>query len=666
MEPDFGGYATRADVKCRDGRTIAPEAFKDMDGKRVPLVWQHGHESVDNVLGHAILEAREDGVYAKAYFNETPKGKNAKLMVQHGDVTALSIYANGLLERGKRVLHGLIREVSLVLAGANPGALIDYVNIAHGDGDFTHLEDEAVIYTGLSLEHSDASGPATPTEPTVQDVYKTLNDEQRGLLHYMVDQALTAASSDVAHSDDSDQTDEGTDNTADTEDATDEGELEHKEGTDEDMTTRNVFEQNGDDTKTKRGPSLSHSDMKGILEGAQRLGSLKAAVDEYALAHNVESIELLFPDARNLTETPQWDKRRTEWVVGVLDSCKKTPFSRVKTLVADITLDEARARGYVKGDFKKEEWFSLTKRVTGPTTIYKKQKLDRDDIIDITDFDVVMWIKGEMRLMLEEECARAILISDGREVDDDDKVKDPAGSADGNGIRSILNDHPLFVTTVNVNIDDANSDWSEVAEEILRQRRHYKGTGMPTFYTTNTVVTNLLLTKDTLGRRLWRTVEELAQELRVSGIVEVEPMESESDVLGIMVNLVDYNIGADRGGEVSFFDDFDLDYNKYLYLLETRFSGALTKIKSAVVIKKTAGANTLVTPTEPTMNKTTFVVTIPTVSGVVYKNADGDTLTAGAQTALTAGETLVVTAYATSGHYLVNNAFKWTFKRPAA
>jgi len=662
MEPDFGGYATKADIKCRDGRTISPQAFTEMNGKRVPLVWQHGHDSPDNVLGHAMLETRDDGVYANAFFNKTPRAQNTKLMVEHGDITALSIYANGLVEKSKRVLHGMIREVSLVLAGANPGALIDYVNIAHGDGDFTTLEDEAVIYTGLSLVHGD-SGPPSPTEPTISDVYESLDEKQKELVHYLVNAALESSSDETSGDGDATHSAVSEDKTDSKED--DKSDLKHTEGTDN-VTTRNVFEQNGGADKNG-GPSLTHDDIKQILTDAERLGSMKAAVEGYAVAHGIESIDLLFPDAKNLTDTPQWDKRRTEWVASVLDSCRKTPFSRVKTLIADITQDEARARGYVKGNLKKEEWFGLTKRTTGPTTIYKKQKLDRDDIVDITDFDVVLWIKGEMRLMLEEECAVAILISDGREVDDDDKVKDPAAAADGNGIRSILHDHELFATTVNINIDDANSNWTEVVEAILRNRKHYKGSGQPTFYTTDTVLTGMLLTKDTLGRRLWRTVEELAQELRVAGIVVVEPMERETDLIGILVNLTDYNIGADRGGEVSFFDDFDLDYNQYKYLLETRFSGALAKIKSAIVVKRATSTDVLVAPTAPTMNKTTFVVTIPTKTGVVYKNAAGDTLTAGAQTALSAGTSLVVTAFSTTGYFFENNAEdQWTFKRPAA
>lgn len=660
MEPDFSGWATKAGLKCSDGRTIMPDAFKHMDKMTVPLVYQHGHNNIDNVLGHVVLENLPQGVRAHGFFNETPAGQKAKLMVQHKDLDKLSIFANQIVEKvmagTKAVLHGMIREVSLVLSGANPGAVIDYVRIQHSDdvNDYTESETEAIIHTGelLELEHAAASA-------TIQDVFDTLDDDQKKLVHYMIAAALEAAGKapQMAQSavEDEGESDDKKD------DKKDEGDLTHQEGK-TDMTARNVFEQNnksGDERHV-----LTHDAIKGILADATKPGNtLKSAVEAYAIQHGITNIGVMFPDAKALADRPEFNKRRTEWVAGVLNGTRKSPFSRVKTLVADITVEEARARGYVKGNFKKEEFFAVTKRTTSPTTIYKKQKLDRDDILDITDFDVVAWLKFEMRLMLDEEVAISILIGDGRDPADDDKVKDPVGATDGIGIRSILNDHELYVTTVNVNVDDAASSYMEVIESVLRARRFYKGTGTPTFYTTAATLVEMLLARDTTGNRFWRNKAELAADLMVADIVEVEAMERQTDLLGIIVNLEDYNVGADRGGEVNLFDDFDIDYNQYKYLMETRVSGALVKIKSALVIKKTAGTNVLVAPTVPTFNKTTGVVTIPTKTGVVYKNdVTNATLSAGAQTPIDIGVVLKVRAEPTSGYYFATNAEdQWTF-----
>jgi len=650
MVADFSGYATKAGLKCTDGRTIMPDAFKDQDGLRVPLVWQHGHSEPANILGHAILEHRADGVYCYGFFNDTPAGQNAKGLVQHKDITALSIYANRLVEKSKQVFHGAIREVSLVLSGANPGALIDNVSFQHADGSLEDIDDEAIIYTGLTLEHEDlpesntqedppvveeqVDGSSEETDeevehadsgPTVQDIYDSLTPEQKDVVHYMIGAALETAA--AQHTD------------------SDEDNLEHQEG-----KQMNVFEQNGE---KKEEFSLSHSDIQEIVASAEKSGSLKHAVEEYALAHGIENIDILFPDAKSLSNTPEFDKRRTEWVSGVLSGTKHSPFSRIKTLSADITFDEARAKGYIKGNVKKEEFFSVAKRVTTPTTIYKKQKLDRDDIVDITDFDVVSWMKGEMRLMLDEEIARAILIGDGRDVADEDKINE------GN-IRPIAKEDELYCTTVLVQTDASAQD---LVDTIVRSRRHYKGTGTPTFYTTETVLSKLLLTRDTLGRRIWATVNDLATELRVDSIVTVEVMEDEPELVGIMVNLQDYVVGADRGGEINMFDDFDIDYNQYKYLMETRISGALTKIKAALVVRYTDGANVLLAdPTAPTFNAQTNVVTIPVMAHVTYKNGSGATLTAGAQAALTAGQSLKVKAFAATGYYFEDNADdEWTF-----
>ena len=670
MEADFGGWATKAGLKCSDGRTILPTAFEHMDEKQVPLVWQHEHNSVDNVLGHAILEAREDGVYAHGFFNDTPQGKNAKALVEHKDIQSLSIYANNLVEKGKNVIHGVIREVSLVIGGANPGAKIEFVNVTHGDGSYDILEDEAVIHTGLDIERGTEENDSSATEGddddvvshvdddndedvTVQDVYDSMTEKQKDVVHYMIGVAIedaekSAMKKSAEHSDDSDE------NT-----------LIHKEGA---VVTRNVFDQtnNGkDDNK----PAISHEDVKGIFADAVKVGSLREAAKNFvALQHGITDIDTLFPDAKMATGTIELEKRRTEWVSTVLNGTRHTPFARIKTFSADLTQDEARAKGYIKGAYKLEEWFGVTKRTTGPTTIYKKQKLDRDDMLDITDFDIVAFLKAEMRLMTEEEIARAILIGDGRSVSDEDKVKDPLGTADGYGIRSILNDHELFVTTINVNVDDASSSYDEVVDAVMDGMEFYKGTGTPTFFTTIPHLNKFLKARDGMQRRLYANKQEVADALGVKQIVTVEPMKEVSDLIGIIVNLDDYNVGTDRGGELTMFDDFDIDYNQQKYLLETRMSGALIKPKSALVIKKTAAANVLATPVEPAFVKTTGVVTIPTVTGVVYKGNDGTTtLTAGAQTALAPGASTTVYAVPASGYYFANNAEDaWEFKRNPA
>jgi hypothetical protein len=675
--PDFSGYATKAGLKCSDGRTITPDAFKHQDAETVPLVWQHNHNEPANVLGYAILEHRDDGVYAYGYFNETDQAQNAKTLVQHGDIKSLSIYANQLTEKAKQVLHGFIRELSLVLSGANPGALIDNITLAHADGDMVTLEDEAIIYTGLELNHADGSSSDSTEEvteeakeetteetteevthsvedPTVQEVYDSMNSVQKEVVHYMVGTALAERAAELKQSSTNDS--ESTTDSVEEESTTD---LAHDDNNEEEgrRMSRNVFEESGG--KTEEEHVLSHDAIKSIVDEAQRTGSLKEAVEHYAIKHGIDNIEVLFPDAKTVTDSPEFDSRRVEWVSNVMNGTKHSPFSRIKSLVADITFDEARARGYIKGNFKKEEWFAVSSRSTTPSTVYKKQKLDRDDIIDITDFDIVMWLKGEMRLMLDEEIARSILIGDGRAVDDDDKIKDPAGASEGAGIRSILHDHDLYASTINV---DDSAPPPDVVDAVIGSMQYYKGSGSPTFYTTIQVLTSLLLARDTQGHRLWKTPDELASEMGVSNIVTVEVMESEDDLLGIVVNLKDYTIGADKGGEVNFFDDFDIDYNQYKYLYETRISGALTKIRSALVIKRAPSGTVLVTPEKPDFDGTTVVV--KTTSGVVYKNkATGATLTTAAPVALAEGDSLTVQAEPTAGKYFANNQDdEWTFQ----
>ena len=434
------------------------------------------------------------------------------------------------------------------------------------------------------------------------------------------------------------------------------------------MSGRNVFEAANEERKSEPRTVLSHDAMRGIAADAVKRGSLKEAVEDYAFKHGIENIDTLFPDARTITDTPEFDSRRIEWVKEVLGKVRKSPFSRIKSLTADITHPEARAKGYIKGTLKKEEFFGLMKRVTTPSTIYKKQRLDRDDIIDITDFDVVLWLKAEMRLMLDEEIARAILIGDGRDIDDEDKVRDPKGATDGAGIRSILNDDDLYAATITIDVD-GDLRKTDLVDRILDSMRFYKGSGLPSFYTTLPVMTQMLLARDTQGRRYYRTASDLAAELGVDKVVNVEVMEDEPDLVGIVVNLVDYTVGADRGGEVSFFDDFDIDYNQYKYLIEARSSGALTKIRSALVIKQAAAGATKVTPAEPTFDPDTSGITITDTTGVTYRR--GDTNAAVTSTGdpyiVPEGQDLTIYAVANAGYYFDNNVEdEWTFRGTTA
>jgi len=563
---DFSGYATRNDLRCSDGRTIRSGAFVDNDGGTVPLVWQHGHNSPDNVLGHALLENRNDGVYCYAKFNNGEQAKTAKELVKHGDVDSLSIFANKLTQRGGDVLHGNIVEVSLVLSGANPGARIDNVSLQHSDGSIEEL-DEAVIFTGLELSHADeteednSKEADVADEETVADVLNTLTDKQKDAVYYVIGQAI-----EDAQQDDTDDTDD-----------TDKEEAMHS----------NIFE--GDDTLkgTDDEIALAHSAVVDALEDARshNLSSFKDAFLQHAGTYGIDNIEVLFPDARTVTDEPTFIKRRTDWVSGVLNDAKHSPFSRIKSIHADITDDKARALGYTKGNRKKEEVFKLLKRVTTPTTVYKKQKFDRDDLIDITDLNVVAWVKKEMRLMLDEEIARALLIGDGRDISSQDKINEE-------NIRPIWKDDSLYTIKILLEKKVVGED---LVDAFIKSFADYEGTGSPKLYTTQTIVTELLLLKDKIGRRLYETKASLAAALGVSEIVEVPVMKGaardtkkngKADLVGIIVNLADYTIGADKGGEVNMFDDFDIDFNQFKYLLETRISGALTQPKTAIVIER--------------------------------------------------------------------------------
>lgn len=584
---DFSGYATKNDIRCGDGRTIRRNAFADDDGKTVPLVYQHCHDDVKNVLGHALLENRDDGVYCYCTLNDTEEGNHAKMAIQHGDLESLSIYANRLRQNGDDVIHGKIREVSLVLAGANPGAFIDNLAISHADGSYTEAEDEAIIYSGSPFKvsnqfaHADGDEGDGGSDKTIQDVVDSMNEEQKNVLYYLVGQALESGDEEGEEME---------------QDDFDEDEDDYVGGN---TMKKNLFDGSANNQE-KEKHVLTHAEVKEIMDEAQKCGSFKQAVLAHAATYGIDNIEILFPDAKNVTTPPDWVKRRTEWVSSVINGARHSPFSRIKTQTADITADEARARGYIKGNQKVEEVFSVLQRVTTPTTIYKKQKLDRDDIIDITDFDVVSWIRQEMRMMLEEEIARAILVGDGRPVLGSDSKPNP-DKIDESHIRPIWKEADLYCTKVEL---PSTSSTEAIMEGILRAMDDYEGSGSPTLYTTQNFVTDMLLVKDTTGRRLYETEAAICSFLGVSNIVKVPIMkgltrkdasENTYDLKAILVNISDYTIGADKGGEIASFDDFDIDYNQYKYLLETRLSGALIHPKTAVVVElktpKASGAS---------------------------------------------------------------------------
>ena len=563
---DFSGWATCPNLKCSDGRTIMNDAFKHHDGDIVPLVWNHQHNDPNNILGKALLHSRDGGLYAYCQFNDTEQGMNAKMLVEHGDISALSIYANDLKHNASRgVTHGNVREVSLVLAGANPGAFIDSI-MKHGE----ESDDEAIIYTDEPIEiyHADEENGKSKEETevaeekkaesskTVAEIIESMNEEQKTVMYGMIGEALK-------HVDEKEE-DDGDENTDE-----EENEVKH-----------NVFD--NEDQKDV----LSHSDMQAIFADAKRHGSLKESV----LAHGIEDIETLFPEPKSMNNPPEWINREMGWVKNVMGAVHHTPFSRIKSMFADLTEDDARAKGYIKGNFKKEQVFSLMKRTTTPTTIYKKQKLDRDDVIDITDFDVVAWLKSEMRMMLEEELARAILVGDGRLASSDDKINEL-------NIRPIWTDDDFYTIKKKISVS-ANATDDQKAKAFIRacvkSRKEYKGSGNPTLYTTEDVLTDLLLLEDSTGRVIYETEDKLRSALRVSAIVTVPVMEglkrtdeesNELNLMGIIVNLNDYNVGADKGGAVNMFDDFDIDYNAQKYLIETRCSGALVKPFSAIALE---------------------------------------------------------------------------------
>ena len=610
MKYDFSGYATKNDLQCSDGRTIRSGAFRECDGTTVPLVWQHMHDSPDNVLGHALLENRADGVYTYGTFNNTPAGQQAKELVAHGDINSLSIYANKLKQVGGNVTHGVIREVSLVLSGANPGALIDNLAISHSDGGFETVEDEAIIYSGDYImqtdyiEHEDAEEEVG--EETIEDVFNTLSDKQKQAVYAIVGAAVSDAEESVKHADS-----ESEEEPADAGDETIEdvfntltdkqkqavyaivgaaleeagaGEEEDEEAVQHSFDGGNAMKHNVFEMEEDGMDVLSHSDVEAIFADAKRMGSLKEA----ALAHGITGISNLFPEDQFAVNQPGLISRDQAWVKTVLDGVHKSPFSKVKSAYANITADEARAKGYVKGNQKVEEVITALKRNVAPTTVYKLQKLDRDDLVDITDFDIVAWVKQEMRTMLNEELARAILVGDGRSALSTDKI-------DETKIIPVWKDDEVY--TIHKQVTRGTDYAKAFIEACIRARKEYKGTGSPTLFVGPTLLTDMRLIRDTQGYRLYKNDQELADELRVSKIVEVEVLdnltrtvaiEGTDTVLtlgGLVLNLADYNVGATKGGEVTLFDDFDLDYNKYEYLIETRCSGALIQPKSAIALE---------------------------------------------------------------------------------
>ena len=584
---DFSGWATRSNIKCSDGRTIMNDAFKENNGQKVPLVWNHQHDDPSEVLGHALLENRSDGVYAYCKFNNTESGQNAKALVQNGDVDKLSIYANKLKTVANNVIHGCIREVSLVLAGANPGAYIDSV-IVHGEG--SEIEEEGVIYTNENIdviEHADSSDDKEPKkdekeetvkmenkdpekkeeqkkDKTIQEVFDTLNEEQKDAVYAIVGQAVEDAKKD----------------------SSDDEENNKKEGESEDMK-HNVFD------KDDNQEVLMHSEMiNEAIRDAKKYGSMKESFLAHAEANNMENYEILFPDATELYKEPRVIEEDRSWVAKVMNKVHHTPFSRVKTTFGRMSETEARAKGYIKGNLKTDIKMSFLNRVTTPTTVYIKNDIDRDDVIDITDFDIVAWQKREMRKNLDKELALAMLLGDGRNVSDPNKINEQ-------NIRPVIKDNEMYTiqytVTDGVDYNNANNSHSEndsvtkgVIRAAIKSRKQYKGSGRPTFYTTEDLLTDMLLIEDQNGRLIYDSIQKLCTALRVDEIVTIPEMEGEAykDIYGIIVNMADYTAGADKGGSVNMFDDFDIDYNQMKYLMETRMSGALTVPYSAIVLKK--------------------------------------------------------------------------------
>lgn len=582
-KPDFGGYATKYGVRCSDGVVIEPNAFAQDNGKRVPVVWNHQHGSIDSVLGHGILEHRNDGTYVNVYLNDTTRGQDAKKCIAHGDIYCLSIWADRLKRSGPSIVHGCIREVSLVLAGANPKATIDTGADVVIHSDF-YEDDAALMYCGDApemFEEEDIVSHSTATvQKSNQQIFDSLTDEQKGLVYEMIGAVIEGKSSE--------NDDESVEHSA----------IENTDENEEDTMKHSIFDKNSEEINAaavgKKLDQLSHSEMTAIVDEAKRFNMklseafikhgvvLQSSPDDH-IAHGISNIGYMFPEARTVGNgMPEWIKRDTGWVSYVMNKVHHTPFANVKSLFADITGDDARALGYIKGKLKKEEVFTMLKRTTTPQTVYKKQKLDRDDIIDVADIRLLAWLKAEMRMMLDEELARAFLIGDGRLSSSDDKIKEA-------NIRPIANEEELYKIDVEITAT-GDALYKEFIRQSILSRVEYKGSGSPDLFCSETMLANMMLMTDTTGRDLYNDETALARKLRVNKIITVPVLEN-SDIYGIIVNLNDYNVGADQGGAVTMFDGFDIDYNQQKYLIETRCSGALIRPYSAIVLKKKGAAS---------------------------------------------------------------------------
>jgi hypothetical protein len=680
MKADFSGWATKANVRCSDGRTIMPDAFAHQNGLRVPLVWQHGHNTPENILGHAILTAKPEGMWADCFFNKNVQATAAHEAVAHEDITMMSIWANKLKEKALQVFHGAIREVSLVMAGANPEAKIVNVTIRHSDDpdDVSVLDEEAIIHTGLKIEldheieeedddkddakHADGDDGETGKKGfDPQAVYASYNEDQLELLHFLVGEVELEKEGGDAKQDD----------------------MQHDQNSEGKKVTRhNAFEDKNkgggvlthDELVQKaNGGELKHSEFRHselgeelavLLSDARESGarSVKHIIQKFVLQHGITNVEVLFPEATDVNGgPPSWITRRMEWVEPFLSATSKRPTGRIKTRTADLTFEQARARGYIKGTLKKEQFFAISTRETTPKTVYKKQKFDRDDIIDVEDFDLIAWIKPEMHFMLREEIARAALVGDGRAVDDPDKI-------DEDKIRPIATDDEFYTTQIYVNVEDASSSMHEVVDAVIMHRSKLKGSGSPNFYTTEYWIGRFLTTRNPdTDERMFKSVADIATELRAREVIPVEVLEDSPTIVGIFVNPVDYTFGAAKKGQITDYEDFDIDYNQEKFLTETRLCGALTQYKSAMVVNSVAAGAALTVPNDPTFVEETGVVTIVATTGVVYKNDDtGATLSTGAQAALDPGETLNVKAHPASASYYFadSDVDGWTFTRP--
>lgn len=658
-KPDFKGWATKYNELCSDGRTILPGAFDHYNGRVVPLAFQHEQNSPLTIIGHGLLEASEEGLRIAGFLNNTEAGLASRELISHGDVKSLSIYAKRVQERNRQVYHGDIHEVSLVLGGANPEAYIDYVDIQHSDDG---IGSEAIIVSAEPLvyefshseeEESMSQEETEDEELTVEDVLDTFTEDQRAVLDMFVDAALNQ----------NDEDDDDEQEVVEHSETEEDKDLQHSDTQEKDSfkMSRNVFDQNKQNTNSS--PTLTRDQFDIMVKDAKRLGSFKESylmhMDEFGideetiLAHadyGITNIGVLFPDAKATTATPQFIQRNTEWADLFMSRARKLPFSNVKTILADITGEEARALGYTTGNVKKNEVIKLLKRKTQPTTVYKKQKLDRDNVIDITSMDVVVWLKGEMRMMIKEEIARAAIFGDGRDTNSDDHIADPIGQTDGTGVRSIINDHDLYAHKVQVPVALGEGVF---VERVIRAFEHYRGSGNTTMYISQGALSDILLEKDRIGRRLYNTVQELATAMLVNRIITSEVMPAYPGLVAVIVDESDYDFGSDKGGELTLFDDFDLDINQMIYLMETRLSGGLARPKSALVFTRTIDNEVLATM--PSFNDNE--IEIPVITGVEYR-VDDEIVTG----TLTITKNTEVIAYPTTGYmFPLGMTRSWTY-----